>query len=69
MIPFGARCLRKQLDKCLRKDVFCQAEELCKWVLQKALFYAFVFQTHNELFSGAHATLLGNWDLSAGRVA
>lgn len=54
MILVWVGCLRKQLDKCLRKDIFCQAEELCKWVLQKALFYAFVFQTHNEFYSVVH---------------
>lgn len=27
------------------------------------------FHTHDELCSDAHAALLGNWDLSAGRVA
>lgn len=43
-------------------------EELCKCLLQKALSYVFVFHIHNTLFSGAHPTPLGNWDLPAGEV-
>lgn len=38
-------------------------------MLQKALSCVFVLQMHNKLFSGAHTTLLGNRDLSVGKVA
>lgn len=68
MIPIRAGHLREEFDKCLRKNIFCQIEELCKCILQKALSYVFVFQMHKKLFSGAHTTLLGNGDLSAGKI-
>ena len=35
----------------------------------EALSDAFVFQMHNKSFNGTHTTLLGNCDISAGRVA
>lgn len=69
LLPTGESHLWEQCNKCLRKDIFCQTEALCKWMSLDALSDNFVFQMHNKSFNGAHATPLGNWDISAGRVA
>ena len=69
LLPTGESHLWEQCDKCPRKDIFCQTEALCKCMSLEALSDIFVFQMHNKSFNGARTTLLGNWDISAGRVA
>lgn len=69
LLPIGESHLWEQCDKCPRKDIFCQMEALCKCMSLEALSDVFVFQMHNKSFNGACTTPLGNWGISAGRVA
>ena len=69
LLPTREGHLWEQCDKCPRKDIFCQMEELCKCMAPKALSDVFVFQMCNKSFNGSHTTPLGNRDFSAGIVA
>lgn len=69
LLPTREGHLWEQCDKCPRKDIFCQMEELCKCMAPKALSDVFVFQMCNKSFNAPHTAPLGNWDFSAGLVA